>query len=224
VFDIQVGTAITIAIADGSRQGQGAEVFYLDSWAEGCFARSAKLAWLARGAGDGRLANAVQVARGALEDFRPRPFGNGEWPSVRECFKFGNSGIQTKRDSLVYGVTEAAIMAQLNAFVAAPLDMAKQLFHEVGARTVEAARRHAIDPRQLHRVGYRPLDNRLHYNHNAFNDRLRPELQQVWRCTFCQVAPEPGPRLGATGTYRITTPSAAAMAATPFRCTTAGRK
>jgi hypothetical protein len=68
VFDIQVGTAITIAIADGSRQGEAAEVFYLDSWAEGHFARTAKLDWLARGAGDGRLANAVQVTTVRLNE------------------------------------------------------------------------------------------------------------------------------------------------------------
>ena len=42
VFDIQVGTAITIAIADGSRAGEEAEVYYLDAWADARFARSAK--------------------------------------------------------------------------------------------------------------------------------------------------------------------------------------
>jgi predicted helicase len=43
VFDIQVGTAITVAVADGSRAtGDLAEVRYLDSWAEARFSRRAK--------------------------------------------------------------------------------------------------------------------------------------------------------------------------------------
>lgn len=51
VFDIQVGTAITLAIADGSKaEGEMAEVRYHDSWAEGLFARRAKLNWLREGA------------------------------------------------------------------------------------------------------------------------------------------------------------------------------
>lgn len=80
----------------------------------------------------------------------------------------------------MYGVTEATLLAQLNAFMAAPLDQARNLFHEVGARTVEAARRHVIDLHEFHSVAYRPLDTRFHYNHSAYNDRLRPVLQQVW--------------------------------------------
>ena len=47
VFSIMVGTAITIAIADGSKaEGEMAEVHYLDSWTEGHFSRRAKLDWL----------------------------------------------------------------------------------------------------------------------------------------------------------------------------------
>ena len=95
VFDIQVGTAITLAIADGSRAGKPAEVRYLDCWAEGLFARSAKLGWLAQGAEQGQLPHAVQVVREPLADFRPRPFADGAWPSLRECFHFSLSGVQT---------------------------------------------------------------------------------------------------------------------------------
>ena len=95
VFDIQVGTAITLAIADGSRAGKPAEVRYLDCWAEGLFARSAKLGWLAQGAELGQLPHAVQVVREPLADFRPRPFADGAWPSLLECFHFSLSGLQT---------------------------------------------------------------------------------------------------------------------------------
>ncbi len=45
-----VGTAITLAIADGTKPaGEAAEVFYHDSWAEGIFSRQAKLEWLIMG-------------------------------------------------------------------------------------------------------------------------------------------------------------------------------
>ena len=84
VFDIQVGTAITLAIADGSRAGQPAEVRYLDCWEQGMLTRAAKLAWLAQGAQAGELPNAVRVLREPLEDFRPRPFSDGAWPSLRD--------------------------------------------------------------------------------------------------------------------------------------------
>ena len=44
VFNIMVGTAITIAIADGSNAAEeAAEVHYQDCWAEGLFSRRAKL-------------------------------------------------------------------------------------------------------------------------------------------------------------------------------------
>jgi hypothetical protein len=55
VFNIMVGTAITLAIADGSKANrQVAEVSYHDSWTVGLFARRAKLDWLINGA-DGRI-------------------------------------------------------------------------------------------------------------------------------------------------------------------------
>ena len=43
VFNIQVGTAITLAIADGSKvRARPASVAYIDSWAEGLFSRETK--------------------------------------------------------------------------------------------------------------------------------------------------------------------------------------
>jgi uncharacterized protein YjeT (DUF2065 family) len=42
VFNIQVGTAITLAVADGSKgEGEPADVYYHDSWTEGLFSRRA---------------------------------------------------------------------------------------------------------------------------------------------------------------------------------------
>ena len=55
VFNIMVGTAITLAIADGSRAGQPAEIRYADAWAMELTTRSAKLAWLDGPADTGEL-------------------------------------------------------------------------------------------------------------------------------------------------------------------------
>jgi predicted helicase len=50
VVNIQVGTAITLAVADGSKAGDAlARVSYIDSWAEGLFTRSSKFTWLVEG-------------------------------------------------------------------------------------------------------------------------------------------------------------------------------
>ncbi len=161
VFDIQVGTAITIAIADGSRQGRAAEVFYLDSWAEGCFARRSKLDWLARGADDGRLANAVTVVRGALEDFRPRPFGDGSWPSLTECFDFHKSGMKSGNDPTFVDSDRMRLEAKVDAHL---------------LRTGGGARNGAL----IHALAYRPLDQRCFYNDASLLNRPGPELQRVW--------------------------------------------
>lgn len=180
VFDIQVGTAITVAVADGSRVGQPAEVRYLDCWAEGLFARPAKLHWLTGGSDTGQLPHAVTVTREGLEDFRPRPFNNGEWPRLPECFEFSRSGVQTKRDSLVYDASRATLAARIQAFVAAPAPQVRELFNEVGDRTVARAQAVPFDPQLILPAAYRALDVRFHYGHSAYNDRLRTDLRGVW--------------------------------------------
>jgi predicted helicase len=60
VFNIMVGTAITLAVADGSKaEGELAQVLYHDSWTEELFARQAKLDWLDEGAETGTRPNPV---------------------------------------------------------------------------------------------------------------------------------------------------------------------
>ncbi len=99
VFNIQVGTAITLAIADGSKaDGEAADVFYNDSWADGLFSRRAKLDWLAHRAETGTFPNAIPVRRGFLDDMRPEPFQSGEWVSLREMFLFSKSGMKSGND------------------------------------------------------------------------------------------------------------------------------
>jgi predicted helicase len=117
VFNIMVGTAITLAIADGSKQaGAAAKVRYADTWTEGLFARRAKLDWLRAGADSAVAPDFVPVEREALEDMRARPFLNGEWLSIDLCFAFVRSGVQTKRDDFVYSPRRTSLLQRLSDF------------------------------------------------------------------------------------------------------------
>ncbi len=103
VFNIQVGTAITLAIADRSKaDGELADVSYIDSWVEGLSLRAAKLYWLMAGSETGTRPGAVDVVRGLLDDMKPEPFQREEWPSLSSCFAFKRSGLQTKRDDFIH--------------------------------------------------------------------------------------------------------------------------
>lgn len=229
VFDIQVGTAITIAIADGSRAGEEAEVNYLDAWAEALYARSAKLEWLAGGMDTGRLAGAVPVRRSGLENFRPEGFAGTGWPSLRECFGFAHSGVETKRDAFVYATSENTLTSRIQDFLAASASDVRDAFNEVGARTVEAVQAIPFDARFVRRAGFRPLDIRFHYAHPAYNDRLRPELQHVWGAENVGFFALPNGTSGGPAMWcHALVPdrhvlSEAATVATPFRFTTAAR-
>ncbi len=161
VFDIQVGTAITVAVADGSRVGQPAEVCYLDCWAEGLFTRAAKLQWLTDGSSAGQLAHAITVSREDLDDFRPRPFNNGEWPSLRDCFKFRKSGMKSGNDPVFIDASRNGLVEKVDALLA-----------QSGQGTHK--------PEFLRQLSYRPGDLRWFYNDLALLNRPGPELQRVW--------------------------------------------
>ncbi|MEM8579597.1 MAG: type ISP restriction/modification enzyme [Pseudomonadota bacterium] len=180
VFDIQVGTAITIAIADGSRAGDEAEVHYLDAWAEARYRRPDKLSWLAAGVDQGALPNAVPVHRSGLENFRPEGFAGTGWPSLRECFEFAESGVQTKRDQLVYAPTRNELIDRIRDFLASDPEAVRKSFNEVGRRTVQAAQAVPFDATYVREAAFRPLDRRFHYAHPTYNDRLRRKLPTVW--------------------------------------------
>ena len=180
VFDIQVGTAITIAVADGSRAGDEAEVSYLDAWANALYARPAKLDWLAGGVDTGSLPGAVPVQRSGLENFRPEGFAGTGWPSLRECFEFAGSGLQTKRDGFIYDTVRDRLHSRIEYFLDANDEAAREMFHDTRDRTAEAARSVPFDPAVIREVAYRPLDHRLIYLQRQYGDFLRPELQRVW--------------------------------------------
>jgi predicted helicase len=162
VFNIQVGTAITVAVADGTKtDGEAADVTYLDSWAEGFFARSAKLGWLRDGAEAGVLHNAVRVDRGLLDDMRPKPFQNGEWVSLREAFEFAKSGMKSGNDPVFVSPRRLRLREQVAEF----------LESKGSVQGVEALETF---------YSYRPLDRQWFYNDPDLLDRPGPALQRVW--------------------------------------------
>ena len=181
VFNIQVGTAITVAIADGSKaDGEPAQVYYHDSWSEGLFARRAKLDWLTSGADAGILPNAVAVERRLLDDMRPRPFLNGDWINLSSCFLFRLSGVQTKRDEFVYSTSREILIRRLVEFCQMGDAEAQRVFPSTSARPWSIARAQPFDEGLIRMVAYRPLDLRRLYNNSHFIDRRRRDLQEVW--------------------------------------------
>ena len=162
VFDIQVGTAITLAIADGSKApGTLAQVIYTDCWSEGLFARQDKLGWLRDGVDTGARPGGVSVARGRLEDMKPAPFSNGEWVSVRGCFAFYKSGIKTQNDPYLIKVCKPDLQPSVTTLMQDSPNWRYNLNQEL-------------------RVVYRPLDRRWLYNDRKLVKRYGPELQAVW--------------------------------------------
>lgn len=153
---------------------------YTDTWTEGLYAKSAKLAWLLDGGDAGTRPGAVEVDRGRLEPFKPHPFQQVAWPSLPSCFVFHRSGLQTKRDEFVYNFSRTTLSDRISSFVAASDDVARELFHDSRDRKWDGAKRAGFDRRCITRVAYRPLDRRYLYNHPAYGDFLRPKLQSVW--------------------------------------------
>lgn len=187
VFNIMVGTAITIAIADGSKaEGALADVNYVDAWQQGLFTRQSKLDWLVDGAEAGWLPEAVAIDRQTLDDWRPEPFQNGEWLSVRQAFTFSLSGLQTKRDAFVYGINKNDLIDRITEFLdydstsVLGQQLARDTFHDSRDRKWLAEHSIPLDIDNVVEAAYRPLDFRYIYNHRAYGDFLRPALQSAW--------------------------------------------
>lgn len=188
VFNIQVGTAITLAIADGSKaDGTLASIHYVDNWAQGLFARRAKLEALEAAAATGSFADALLVDRGDLDNFKPIPFSNVGAVDLNEAFAFKSSGVQTKRDAFIYNVDRAALISKLSKFAVANESQARERFHDSRDRkwmTAQAKLKTqsgsvSIDETKITLVDYRPFDRRQFYNDTAFGDFLRPALQSA---------------------------------------------
>lgn len=181
VFNIKVGTCITMAIADGSKaKGALAEVRYFDSWSEHLYKRAAKCGWLTTHSAIGSADEWVPIDRSVLDDFRPDPFQNGEWLSLPEAFVFSLSGMQTKRDNFVYDVSKEALAERIRTFGKAETSTARQMFHDTRDRSWQAAQAVEFADANIQPAAYRPFDTRFLYNHKAYGDFLRPDLQSAW--------------------------------------------
>ncbi|MFN3623248.1 MAG: type ISP restriction/modification enzyme [Hyphomicrobium sp.] len=180
VFNIQVGTAVTLAIADGSRTNEHAEIVYFDSWNAGHFSRRAKLDDLLARSETGSVPEGVPVRRPPLDDMRPRPFQNGEWLDLAECFDFKLSGVQTKRDDFVYAIRRPELVSRIQSFLVSDDRLAEGTFHNTRDRKWADAKSIPFQESNIRAVAYRPFDCRVLYNHRAYGDFLRPDLQAVW--------------------------------------------
>ncbi len=132
-----------------------------ERWSEGYLSRTSKLDWLARGAEAGELPHAVPVVRSAMDGFRPRPFADGAWPSLRECFDFHKFGMKSGNDTTFVAADPAVLLQRVDEFV-----------ERSGPRVLDKAR-------QM-RLSYRPFDLRWFYNDPGLLNRPGPELQRVW--------------------------------------------
>jgi predicted helicase len=111
---------------------------------------------------------------------RPGPFLNGDLVSLRECFIFCRSGLQTKRDHFVYDASSAMLTDRVKIFLILEAKEAERVFHNTRDRTWAKAKSIPFSTSDIAPVAYRPLDKRFLYNHPAYGDFLRPELQAVW--------------------------------------------
>lgn len=162
VFNIMVGTAITLAIADGSKaEGEPADVYYNDCWRQGHRSRRSKLDWLVSGVDVGSQPDAVAVERSLLDDMRPEPFQNGEWLSLKEIFNFSKSGMKSGNDDVFVSPARPhlrkQVMSVLNARTNREYDESLETFY-----------------------CYRPLDRRWFYNDLRLLNRPGPAMQRVW--------------------------------------------
>jgi hypothetical protein len=181
VFNIQVGTAITILIADGSKQeGEAADVLYSDCWTEGLFSRKDKFERLKDRSQTGTIPDPVRIQRALLDDMRPEPFQKPEWVSLRHCFNFASSGLESKRDQVVYAASASKLEQQIRHILSLHGDALDGAFNSTAMNPGHRAQAIGWDGELAKLSGYRPLDRRWHYTPSSWNDRPRPALRSVW--------------------------------------------
>ena len=162
VFNIMVGTAITLAIADGSKpEGELAEVRYFDVWPRGLFTKGRKLTWLTASSEAGWIDDPVAVDREPLSDFRPEPFQDGHWISLRTGFCFSKSGMKSGNDPVFVNSREADLRVKV-----------------IAANVLRANA--PYDANLPTYFAYRPFDRRWFYNDRRLLNRPGPDMQNAW--------------------------------------------
>lgn len=136
VFDIEVGVAIITAWATGHKPANAcATVRYADVWTHNAFKRDEKSELLRRITSAPQDLTFVPVDRAACDDFRPRPFEGRNWLSLQDCFRDKHSGVETKRDHLVYAFTEWMLRGKIEHFLSLEdYSQAADMFSETNKR------------------------------------------------------------------------------------------
>jgi hypothetical protein len=106
----------------------------------------------------------VTVQRSGLEDFRPKPFANGKWVGLNECFVFRKSGMKSGNDEVFVSANRQFLATQV---------------HQALVQRADPAYQSELERQYV----YRPLDLRWFYNDLPLLDRPGPELQRVWGTT-----------------------------------------
>jgi hypothetical protein len=165
IFDIQVGVAIAVCIADGSRGGAEAEIYYSDEWG----ARASKEEWLNQFPADLPLNRFTRVPVNGYDPFYP---GMGTdfaaWPELSEIFQKKISGVQTKRDDLVVAPTRELLAQKIQHFLAAPEQQKADIFHNTRDKTFHRAAAIPFNEKLIIPFEYRPLDRQFLYYHPAY--------------------------------------------------------
>lgn len=177
VFDIQVGVAITVCVADGSRGEADAEVFYTGEWGTS----ASKEEWLNQFPADLPLNRFEAVPGSGQDPFYPVMGTDfAAWPDLPAIFLKNFSGVQTKRDKLVVAPLREELERKIRGFIAAPNQQQTEIFHETPSRNIGRALSYPFDATKIAQYAYRPLDNQYLYNNPAYIDRPRETFQSCW--------------------------------------------
>ncbi len=176
--ETQVGVAIAVCVADGSRGEVEAEIFYADCWGTG----ASKEAWL-NNFPENQPLDLFEIVPGSLQD--PFYLGMGEdfasWPDLPALFRRKISGIQTKRDELVIAPLADLLANKIQNFLAASEQQKAEIFHNTRDKTYHRASATPFDQNLIIPIGYRPLDNEvIYYHQNYVEYDRRMSLKLLW--------------------------------------------
>lgn len=87
---------------------------------------------------------------------RPTPFQNGDWVSVRDCFVFASSGLESKRDHVVYGITRHNLEQKIREILTLEGPGQGSLFGP-GEDRLQAPRRSAVPDPEMVRLRLQAL-------------------------------------------------------------------
>jgi predicted helicase len=187
IFNVQVGVAIAVMVADGSRNREEAQVHYTSRRG----GEQSKRDWLDSIGADWSETDFTEVETEGTSPFLPGLSEQFEsWPVLEgDVFDFRHSGIETKRDPLVVSPSREDLKKKIKNFLSLEdEDKKRKMFSETEQRKIGRVDNHSFSEKNISKYGYRPLDNEFIYNHEDFLDRRRPKLQRVWgddnKCLF----------------------------------------